>query len=182
MSRAKKWEWNSTGSVQARILDAAMRIFTKKGYSESTLADIVTESNASVGSIYHHFNGGKDALFTALANGFREELAERLGPDPGEGWERAYLEAVWERRDTFLLLVSPDSPPSHSPADRALDFFANELGVLENDGGPLAPTLIGILIQAGTFIAQLNDREEAERIIAAAHKWCQAVMLVGYHG
>ena len=47
------------------ILAAALRCFTRSGYARASLDDVVRESGASVGSIYHHF-GGKEELAAAL--------------------------------------------------------------------------------------------------------------------
>ncbi len=176
----KKWEWRTTSRVRSNVLDAALHLFTVNGYDATTQAEIAAESKASVGSLYHHFGGGKDKIFAALADYFRECVAEAMGPEPGEGWERIYLEVAWQRRDLYRLLTSADSPPGHSATRRALQFFVEDLGVLEHDGGPLAPTLMGILIEAGQFIADLDDESEAQRIIAAACQWCRVVSAVGY--
>ena len=50
---------------QSQIMEAAMKVFTKKGYSSARMDDIVEESGLSKGAIYHHFNGKKD-VFLAL--------------------------------------------------------------------------------------------------------------------
>jgi AcrR family transcriptional regulator len=47
------------------ILDGALRAFTARGVSGTTVEDVRRLSGASVGSIYHHF-GGKEELATAL--------------------------------------------------------------------------------------------------------------------
>ena len=47
------------------ILSAALRCFTRSGYARASIEDVVRESGASVGSIYHHF-GGKEQLAAAL--------------------------------------------------------------------------------------------------------------------
>jgi len=48
-----------------QILDAALQIFVKKGYSETRMDDIVQESGMSKGAIYHHYSSKKD-LFLEL--------------------------------------------------------------------------------------------------------------------
>lgn len=69
--------------IRDRILAAAARVFSEKGYHSSTIADVVRESGLSVGAIYGHF-AGKDELIRLTCNqiaarGF-DELAERLAP------------------------------------------------------------------------------------------------------
>ena len=46
-------------------MEAAMKVFTKKGYSNARVDDIVEESGLSKGAIYHHYEGKKD-IFLAL--------------------------------------------------------------------------------------------------------------------
>lgn len=47
------------------ILAAALAVFSKKGVDAATIDDIRRHSNASVGSIYHHF-GTKEAIAATL--------------------------------------------------------------------------------------------------------------------
>jgi AcrR family transcriptional regulator len=69
--------------VRDRIVNAAMRVFSEKGYHSSTIADVVRESGLSVGAIYTYFPG-KEALFRhscdLIAARGLDELAERLAP------------------------------------------------------------------------------------------------------
>ena len=48
-----------------QILDAALRVFVKSGYSETTMNDIVNQSGLSKGAIYHYYSSKKD-LFLSL--------------------------------------------------------------------------------------------------------------------
>ena len=50
---------------RADILDAALLVFTRRGFHRATIEEIRTVSGASTGSIYHHF-GGKEQLAAAL--------------------------------------------------------------------------------------------------------------------
>ena len=48
--------------TRERIITAAATLFRRQGYTGTGLQQIATESQARVGSIYHFFAGGKDAL------------------------------------------------------------------------------------------------------------------------
>ena len=50
---------------KSQIMEAAMKVFTKKGYASARMDDIVMESGLSKGAIYHHYNGKKE-IFLAL--------------------------------------------------------------------------------------------------------------------
>jgi TetR/AcrR family transcriptional regulator, acrAB operon repressor len=47
------------------LLDAALQVFSSKGYAATRLEDIADAANVTRGAIYHHF-GGKAELFSAL--------------------------------------------------------------------------------------------------------------------
>src|ERR1700687_2129074 len=53
------------GDVKARILDAAQRVFLKRGYQSASLDKIAEVAPASKPTIYAHFPG-KEALFEAV--------------------------------------------------------------------------------------------------------------------
>src|SRR6476646_7867356 len=53
------------GDVKARILDAAQRVFLKRGYQGASLDEIAQTAPASKPTIYAHFPG-KEALFEAV--------------------------------------------------------------------------------------------------------------------
>ena len=70
-------------NTKGRIISAAWKLFYEQGYENTTIEDIVFESETSKGSFYHYFDG-KDALLGTLANVFDEkyeELQETMNPD-----------------------------------------------------------------------------------------------------
>ncbi len=75
---AKKNSRNTKG----RIVSAAWKLFYEQGYDDTTVEDIIFESETSKGSFYHYFEG-KDALLGTLAMIFDEkydELKEAMEP------------------------------------------------------------------------------------------------------
>ena len=50
---------------KSQIMDAAMKVITRKGFSNTRMDDIVREAGLSKGAIYHHYQGKKD-IFLAL--------------------------------------------------------------------------------------------------------------------
>ena len=70
-------------NTKGRIISAAWKLFYEQGYEDTTVEDIVFESETSKGSFYHYFDG-KDALLGTLANVFDEkyeELKETMDPE-----------------------------------------------------------------------------------------------------
>ncbi len=49
------------------VLDAALRVFSRKGYAAAALKEIAEEAGVTRGAIYHHF-GSKAKLYIALAD------------------------------------------------------------------------------------------------------------------
>lgn len=72
--------------VRDRIVAAAVRVFSDKGFHSSTIADVCRDSGLSVGAIYTYFPS-KEALFRQscdqIAARGLEELAERLAGATG---------------------------------------------------------------------------------------------------
>lgn len=72
----------NTRNTKGRIIAAAWKLFYEQGYEETTVEDIVFESETSKGSFYHYFKG-KDELMGTLANVFDEkyeQLQETMDP------------------------------------------------------------------------------------------------------
>lgn len=72
-------------NTKARIVSAAWKLFYEQGYENTTVEDIIFESETSKGSFYHYFEG-KDALLGSLSVLFDEkyeELRGQLQPEMG---------------------------------------------------------------------------------------------------
>ena len=76
---AKKTGRNTRG----RIISAAWKLFYEQGYENTTVEDIVFESETSKGSFYHYFEG-KDALLGTLAYVFDEKYEELMQVMPSD--------------------------------------------------------------------------------------------------
>ncbi len=64
-------------STKGRILDAALDIFSQKGFYNARLDEIVDASDTSKGAIYFHFPN-KERLFLALVDQFADLLERRV--------------------------------------------------------------------------------------------------------
>ncbi|GAB4324060.1 MAG: hypothetical protein Kow00117_12320 [Phototrophicales bacterium] len=101
-------------STRERILDAALNIFSNKGYHDTRIDEIVEESHTSKGSIYFHFPN-KEKLFIALVDQFADLIERRTTEaiaQEAQGIARvkAALESVLNtfgkyRRPAKILLV-----------------------------------------------------------------------------
>lgn len=62
-------------NTKGRIVSAAWKLFYQQGYEDTTVEDIIFESETSKGSFYHYFDG-KDALLSSLSVLFDEKYEE----------------------------------------------------------------------------------------------------------
>ena len=68
-----------------QIIQAALSLFSNKGYKETTMADLVTVTGLSKGAVYHHFKSKEEILQllmekeTNSLSTFLEELSKNEG-------------------------------------------------------------------------------------------------------
>ena len=83
----------NTRNTKGRIISAAWKLFYEQGYEDTTVEDIMFESETSKGSFYHYFDG-KDALLGTLAYVFDEkyeQLMETMDPEMDAMEKMIYL-------------------------------------------------------------------------------------------
>lgn len=62
----------NTRNTRGKIVSAAWKLFYEQGYEDTTVEDIIFESETSKGTFYHYFEG-KDALLGTLSTLFDEK-------------------------------------------------------------------------------------------------------------
>ena len=192
------WQWGRTPQTQRALLDAARRVFAERGFSGSSIADIVDRASSSVGSLYHHF-GGKNELFIALwqqhqraheeaASNAVAEARRRGVTDPGQLFEtgaRAFLDGSWERRDLALLFSSGDAPPGFEVMmrRRGCEWVCQNDALLHLSDLPVdrvyAAILTSLIAEGGREVAAAGSRRQAERIIDAVLGYARRLMAGG---
>ena len=88
-------------NTKGRIVSAAWKLFYEQGYENTTVEDIIFESETSKGSFYHYFEG-KDALLGSLSVLFDEkyeELSDELKPETD-----AVEKLVFLNRELFTMI------------------------------------------------------------------------------
>lgn len=76
--------------TREKLLDAALKVFSRKGYATTTLDDIAKEASVTRGAIYWHFKGGKAEIFNAITAeryGRVNAIVVRLLSEPGQPLE-----------------------------------------------------------------------------------------------
>ncbi len=149
------------------LVRTAMRLFRRQGYASSGLQQILAESGAPKGSLYHYFPDGKEALGEAavrlaadMIGRMLRDLADRHS-DP-TAFVRAYARTMagWMQASDFesgcpiattLLETAPQSPAITAAGLQAIDDWTDVIaGVFERDGMPRrsARTRAGLVISA----------------------------------
>ncbi|MEU4268907.1 TetR/AcrR family transcriptional regulator [Streptomyces sp. NPDC026092] len=68
----------STVGTRERIVVAAARLIQRQGYVGTGIKQIAQEAEATLGSVYHFFPGGKEAVAVEAMTHSREEFAAML--------------------------------------------------------------------------------------------------------
>ncbi len=136
---------------QESLVRTAMRLFRRQGYASTGLAQILAESGAPRGSLYHYFPNGKEAVGEAaveLAGGLiRSMLAELAARHrDSKAFVRGYCKVMadWMEESGFrsgcpiattLLETAPGSPSITAAGRRAIDGWIDVIaGALAADG------------------------------------------------
>jgi AcrR family transcriptional regulator len=147
----------STRVRRRDILEAAQHLFVRDGVAATTVDGICERSGASVGSLYHHFPGGREAIAATLyletlaeyQEGFLQELHRHRVPAAGiRATVRYYLRWVQEHREATRFLfrygdleLQSRTDPSLAQLNRAfftgIHAWAADAGAVELAGLPI---------------------------------------------
>ncbi len=171
----RRRHWTKTDATQQRILNAATAVFRERGYSAATIGEVVTASGASIGSIYHHF-GGKNEIFLAIHDHMAAVIEARIAAAERsfDAQVRAYLQTVWDYRDTAVVLSSDDVPPGFEGVYREgiRTWFREWLSELDIDSSPagrlLSRAVITLLTDSAVMLMTCETPAEADSVIGAA--------------
>lgn len=83
-----------------RILEAAALLFTEKGYDNTSLQDIINETNLSKGAIYHHFISKEDIFFRIC-----EDISLENGAALGKIRDDSRLNGAEKLREIFRTAI-----------------------------------------------------------------------------
>lgn len=179
-------------STRTALVASALALFAESGYAEASLDAIASAARVTKGALYHHFPGGKKALFAACFNQIEDEVHERLAHQlahtDGSAWDaaraclRMFLDICLE--PTYRRVVWQEGPHVMGFAAwweceerHALGLIVSMLERLMDGGDierlplePLARTLSGALAGAATAIGLAADpsrvRADFEQVIA----------------
>jgi AcrR family transcriptional regulator len=92
-------------SRRNEIVDAAIRLFARKGYVDAAISDVAEEADVVVTAVYYHFSG-KEELYSASVHRVFQSISEVVTAartehgDGDAGSLGAVIDAVWGWIDT----------------------------------------------------------------------------------
>ncbi len=98
---------------RAEVVAGAARVFARRGYAETSVAELAAELGLATGAIYHYFSGKGD-LLVEICDQLTEPLLARAGElmarhtDPNaqlRGLLRLWVAHVVEHRDHLLVFT-----------------------------------------------------------------------------
>ncbi|HEY1015029.1 MAG TPA: TetR/AcrR family transcriptional regulator [Herpetosiphonaceae bacterium] len=99
--------------TKKRLIDTMMLLIQRQGYHATGISQVLAESKAPKGVLYHHFPGGKTELAAAAvrqAGGYIIARLERLmaeSADPVEGFSRFVRHYQQQLRETDYVFGCP---------------------------------------------------------------------------
>ena len=161
----------NTRNTKGRIISAAWKLFYEQGYENTTVEDIVFESETSKGSFYHYFEG-KDALLGTLSNVFDEKYEELL-PTMPEGMT-ALEKLTYLNHELFAMI---DASVSMDLLARLLStqlLARGEKHLLDRDRFYFR--LLRNIVSDGLKNGELRSDVTANEIVKAYALWERALM------
>ncbi len=171
-------------ATRENILDAGLKVFSKKGYVSTTLDDIAHEAGVTRGAVYWHFKNGKPELFKVLINersrGAQEIVKEvqAEGGTPLQTLERILIRLMeyLEEDDDFRAVqeltilrteVVPELEESMKEKFRlqraSIDSFAElirkgqQAGEIRQDVDPEIAAVTAIGLMSGVIVMWMMD-------------------------
>lgn len=150
---------------RAQIIEAAISCFLEKGYTNTSMSDIIKASGLSSGSIYSHFSGKEDILITSINERLNnvKELYETLpeGAGPQDILETIHTNQLVN--DNFSAMLRIRAKSLHAPeiARATADTMPLLQGIIVKTLTPWAAEQLSVLHEINPNPAQRTPEQEA---------------------
>jgi AcrR family transcriptional regulator len=99
--------------TRARLLEAAARVYARRGFNVATLDEVAREAGFTKGAVYGHFGSKENLLLALMEEHIARQLGEQIALFDRERvtWERPlagsahWMERIEEDPDPFRLFV-----------------------------------------------------------------------------
>ena len=158
-------------NTRGRIISAAWKLFYDHGYENTTVEDIVFESETSKGSFYHYFEG-KDALLGTLAYVFDEKYEELQQTMPAE--MPAMEKLRYLNHELFAMVESSVSLDLLTRLLSTQLLAKGEKHLLDRDRTYFR--LLRRIISEGQSTGELTGKQTVNEILKAYALWERALL------
>lgn len=166
---------------RAQIIEAAISCFLEKGYTNTSMSDIIKASGLSSGSIYSHFSGKEDILITAINERLDnvKELYETLpeGAGPQDILETIHTNQLVNDNFSAMLRIRLESLHAPEIAKATADIIPLLQGIIVKALTPWAAEQLRVLHEVNPDPAQRTPQQEA-LITGYARDTADAFMMV----
>lgn len=150
---------------RAQIIEAAIACFLERGYTNTSMSDIIKASGLSSGSIYSHFTGKEDILITAINERLNnvKELYETLpeGAGPQDILEVIYTNQMVNENFSAMLRIRLESLHAPEIARATADIMPLLQGIIVKTLTPWATEQLSVLHEINPDSAQRTPEQEA---------------------
>ena len=150
---------------RAQIIEAAISCFLEKGYTNTSMSDIIKASGLSSGSIYSHFSGKEDILNTAINERLNnvKELYETLpeGAGPQDILETIHTNQLVNDNFSAMLRIRAESLHAPEIARATADIMPLLQGIIVKTLTPWAAEQLSVLHEINPNSAQRTPEQEA---------------------
>ena len=150
---------------RAQIIEAAVSCFLEKGYTNTSMSDIIKASGLSSGSIYSHFSGKEDILITAINERLDnvKELYETLpeGAGPQDILETIHTNQLVNDNFSAMLRIRLESLHAPEIARATANIMPLLQGIIVKTLTPWAAEQLSVLHEINPDSAQRTPEQEA---------------------
>ncbi|MEZ7665956.1 TetR/AcrR family transcriptional regulator [Rothia mucilaginosa] len=150
---------------RAQIIEAAISCFLEKGYTNTSMSDIIKASGLSSGSIYSHFSGKEDILISAI-NERLNSVKELYDTFPGGAGPQDILEIIYTNllvNENFTAMLRIRLESLHAPeiARATANIMPLLQGIIVKTLTPWAAEQLSVLHEINPDSAQRTPEQEA---------------------
>lgn len=166
---------------RTQIIEAAISCFLEKGYTNTSMSDIIKASGLSSGSIYSHFSGKEDILNTAINERLNniKEIYETLpqGAGPQDILETIHTNQLANDNFSAMLRIRLESLHAPEIARATANIMPLLQGIIVKTLTPWAAEQLSVLHEINPDPAQRTPEQEA-LITDYARDTADALMMV----
>lgn len=180
-------------AVKENIDNAALKVFSQKGYQDTKIADISKIAAVSVGNIYRYYKGKEDIFYSLISQDFLDSYKKKLtgkivgwkgrNDRPGEHLlnNEQFISFLIEYRTIFVILNSGCKGTRYENTKKELvDFltdiyitnYGQNLDISINENISLIKLIYEKNIELiSSLLKNVTDKEELRKMLELANQY-----------